>query len=252
MVVPDTLFTGKNCIHFEEINSTNIYAADLIAKTSPAEGTCIITDFQTAGRGQIGRYWHSSAGKNLLISYIFYPHTLKVKDQFLLNVISGLAVYDVVSFYVQDVKVKWPNDIYVNNQKIAGILVQNTLRGDTIKCTIIGIGLNVNEKDFPSELPNPVSIANEKGYDISISDVFCRLCSRLEFYYLKLRNGKYDELRMAYNEKLYRKGILATFQDEKNHIFKATIEGVATDGKLILNTEDGIGKTYAFREIKFI
>ena len=126
------------------------------------------------------------------------------------------------------------------------------MRGDTIKATIIGIGLNVNEKDFPSELPNPVSIANEKGYDISISDVFCRLCSRLEFYYLKLRNGKYDELRMAYHEKLYRKGILATFQDEENHIFKATIDGIAPDGKLILITEDGIGKTYAFREIKFI
>ena len=81
MVTPETLFTGKNCIYFKEIDSTNIYAADLIAKTSPPEGTCVITDFQTAGNGQIGRFWHSDAGKNLLISYIFYPNALKVKEQ---------------------------------------------------------------------------------------------------------------------------------------------------------------------------
>ena len=252
MVTPETLFTGKNCIYFKEIDSTNIYAADLIAKTSPPEGTCVITDFQTAGNGQIGRFWHSDAGKNLLISYIFYPNALKVKEQFLLNIISSLAVYDVVSFFVKNVKIKWPNDIYVNYKKIAGILVQNTLRNDNIKATVIGMGLNINETSFPSDIPNPTSLTIETNASHSIEDVFCRLSTRLEYYYLKLKSGKTSELKATYQEALFRRDDEAHFRDGNDVVFKGTIKGVNDDGKILIMMDDGSIHAFGFREISFL
>ncbi|MBK9565494.1 MAG: biotin--[acetyl-CoA-carboxylase] ligase [Saprospiraceae bacterium] len=252
MVTPETLFTGKNCIYFKEIDSTNINAADLIAKTSPPEGTCVITDFQTAGNGQIGRFWHSDAGKNLLISYIFYPNALKVKEQFLLNIISSLAVYDVVSFFVKNVKIKWPNDIYVNNKKIAGILVQNTLRNDNIKSTVIGMGLNINETSFPSDIPNPTSLTIETNASHSIEDVFCRLSTRLEYYYLKLKSGKTSELKATYQEALFRRDDEAHFRDGNDVVFKGTIKGVNDDGKILIMMDDGSIHAFGFREISFL
>ena len=144
MNIHEALFTGKMSIYLPETESTNNYAMDLISKTNPPEGTCIYTAYQSAGRGQIGRYWHSETGKNILISYILYPKDLKIADQFMLNIIASLAVRDVVDLFCLNVKIKWPNDIYVDDKKIAGILVQSVLRNNTIKATIIGIGLNVN------------------------------------------------------------------------------------------------------------
>lgn len=252
MITPDTLFTGKNCIHFDEIHSTNVYASELISKTSPSEGTCIITDFQTAGRGQIGRYWHSERGKNLLISYIYYPVKLKVDDQFLLNIISGLAVYDVVAHYTNNVTIKWPNDIYVADKKIAGILVQNTLRADRIKSTIIGIGLNVNETEFPSELPNPTSLSLCTNESLKIDEIYSTLSKRLEFHYLKMKSGHYSELITNYHKLLYKMDIISSFLDKDGLYIQGYIRSVNREGNLVIETLKGETRSFAFRELKFI
>lgn len=252
MSIPEALFTGKNKIYYEEISSTNIYAMDLVSKTNPPDGTCIITDYQTAGRGQIGRYWHSDVGKNLLVSYIFYPHTLKVNDQFYLNIISGLAVRDVVSHWVENIKIKWPNDIYIGNKKAAGILVQNVLRGDFIRSTVVGIGLNVNERDFPADLPNPISVSSITGFDIEIDQVFHFVSARLEFYYLQLRNNKHTFLQNEYLSQLYRKDEWAEYTDSSGFRFSGCITGIDPQGKLQMMIDNGAVKSFGFREVGYV
>ncbi|MBK8518597.1 MAG: biotin--[acetyl-CoA-carboxylase] ligase [Saprospiraceae bacterium] len=252
MSIPEALFAGKNKIYLEETISTNTYALDLLSKTNPPEGTCIITDFQTAGRGQIGRYWHSEAEKNLLVTYIFYPHTLKVKDQFYLNIISGLAMRDVAAHWIGNVKIKWPNDIYSGDKKLAGILVQNVLRGDFIKSTIIGVGINVNQQDFPPDIPNPISIALIKGFDIDVELVLRLLSARLEYYYLRLKANRIKILKDEYLNSLYRFNEWAQFSDSDNDTFKGKIAGIDQAGKLILQTETKGLKSFGFREVSYV
>lgn len=252
MNIPDPLFTGKNAIFLEQVPSTNTFAMDLIAKTNPPEGTCIFTAFQSDGRGQIGRYWYSSNEKNVLTSYIFYPKWLKATDQFVLNIISGLAVRDVVANFCPDVKIKWPNDIYVNNKKIAGILVQNILKGTDIKATVIGIGLNVNEADFPNEIPNPISLKKITKIDHDLSEIRHILSTKLEIYYLKLKAGRVDWLRETYLSHLYKINKPCKFIDLDNQEFTGKICGIDDHGKLMIESLNGNIDAYGFREIKFV
>lgn len=251
MVTHEPLFMGKNVIRFEKIESTNVYANELIAKTNPSEGTCIISDFQSAGKGQIGRYWHSEAGKNLLTSFIIYPKSLPASDQFYLNIISGLAVMDVVSSFCKEVSIKWPNDIYVQNKKIAGILVQNILRGQDVKSTIIGIGLNVNEISFPIELPNPTSLAIETSSIFIVENIRIHLSARLEYYYNKLNAKHLSGLKQQYLNHLFRKGEVSSFTLNDESKIKGTIIGIDNEGRLLIDVEGKI-KPFAFREISYV
>lgn len=252
MIIPETLFTGKNPIFLEEITSTNTYAMDMIAKTNPPEGTCIYTAYQSAGRGQIGRFWHSSAGKNLLISYILYPKMLLATDQFFLNIISGLAVMDVVATFHSNVKIKWPNDIYVGDRKIAGILVQNILRGSHIKATVIGIGLNVNEDNFPSYIPNPISISQCTLLQHHLDDIRQLLSSKLEFYYLKMKSGHLDWLKSFYIEVMYRRNEHSQFIAENGQQFFGAIQGINSHGKLLIKLDNQEIMAFGFREISYV
>ncbi len=252
MNVPEALFTGKKIIHIPETESTNTFAMDLVAKTNPSEGTCVISDYQTGGKGQIGRFWHSEASKNILISYIFYPTLLQVRDQFYLNIISGLAVRDVVASFIENVHIKWPNDIYVDDRKIAGILVQNTLRESFIKATVIGIGLNVNQTIFPIDIPNPTSFSLQTDKVFDINHIVAFLSSRLEFYYLKLKNGHQATLMEAYLSSLYMKGEWAVYRDSEHQIFTGMIEGIDDQGRLEVKMEDGLIRPFGFREISFV
>lgn len=252
MNIPETLFTGKNSIYLPEIDSTNSHAMDLLSKTNPSEGTCVYTAYQSAGRGQIGRYWHSEPGKNILISYIFYPKGLKVSDQFMLNIISSLAVRDVVGILCRNVKIKWPNDIYVDDKKIAGILVQSILRNADIKATVIGIGLNVNELVFPSEIPNPVSIGQLTSKTHNLTEIRQLLSARLEFYYLKMKSGHYDWLKNAYVSAMYRIEESADFTIEGNVILSGKIVGIDKQGKLLILSQNQETLAFGFREIAYV
>jgi BirA family biotin operon repressor/biotin-[acetyl-CoA-carboxylase] ligase len=252
MNIPEPLFTGKNTIFLEEIPSTNTYAMEIVAKTNPPEGTCIYTAYQSAGRGQIGRFWHSSKYKNILSSYIFYPKQLQISDQFLLNIISGLAVKDVVSEFIENVKIKWPNDIYVGDKKIAGILVQNILRGAEIKATVIGIGLNVNEDFFPSDIPNPISLTMLTNINHDIPAILQLLSARIEYYYMKMKVGQQALMETAYTNALYRLNEKALFIKEDKTTFSGYIQGVDTQGKLLIKMENGEIMAFGFREIVYV
>lgn len=254
MNTPEPLFTGKNRIYFPNMESTNNYAMELIAKINPTEGTCVITDYQTAGRGQIGRSWYSDSAKNIMISYIFYPKLIKAKNQFILSIVSSLAVCATVEALGVSAKIKWPNDIYIGDLKVAGILVQNTLRDVYIKSTILGIGLNVLQDSFPAEIPNPTSVLLSTNTSYTLNEVETLLSAQLEFYYLKLRRGEVELLKKEYISKMYRYQTEHQYIEMENleQIIEGKIIGISTDGKLTIETSFGMVKDYGFREIKFV
>jgi BirA family biotin operon repressor/biotin-[acetyl-CoA-carboxylase] ligase len=245
------LFVGNNSIFFSEMDSTQSYAQYLLSKTSPPEGTCVITDYQSAGKGQIGRYWHSAAGKNLLVSYIFYPSFLDAGLIFMLNIVTSLAITDLCVEMGVDARIKWPNDIYVGDRKLAGILIQNTFSGHHLKSSIIGMGINVNESDFPSELPNPVSLQMCTGLKNDVTDMWRQLNFYLEALYLQLKDGDNEKMRSLYHDLLYRRDETSLFKNRDHFVFEGIIREVDITGCIHIQTQKGV-ESFQFREIKFL
>ena len=250
---PNTLFIGKVLHHFAELASTNSYASDILSKSKPSEGTVISTAHQPVGRGQIGRSWESEAGKNLTFSLILYPQFLPARRQFELSQAISLAVFDLVNDLVDHATyVKWPNDIYVEERKIAGILIQNTLSGANIQASIIGIGLNVNQTVFRSDAPNPTSLSLEMGQVYDLSAIFHRLCHKIEHRYLHLRSGEHNLLQNDYLRHLYRVEKAHFFQRISDQsVFQGVIKGVEASGKLRILI-DGQEHSFGLQEIRFL
>lgn len=248
-----TLFIGRSHIHLETTSSTNAYAANTIAKSSPPEGTVISTSFQTAGKGQIGRSWYASADKNVMCSIVLYPKFLHVREQFLFNMSIACAVRSTVARFIDpsSVCVKWPNDIYIKDKKIAGILIQNSLSGVHISHTITGVGLNVNETVFPSQLPNPTSLKLVQGVDFDPNNVLARLCESVERYYMMLKNGNGRVIHTEYNTFLYRKGELSSFQIGGGQVIDGIIDHVNAKGELVLRS-DGKEQAFSTGNIRYI
>ncbi len=244
------LFVGKNTIFLEKVDSTQTYATQLVAKTSPIEGTCIRTDYQSAGKGQIGSHWHSEAGRNLLCSYILYPSFVPLDDVYYLNIISSLALVDLCKDLGIIATIKWPNDIYVDHKKLAGILVQNILQGSNIKATIMGIGINVNEIIFPESLPNPTSIKLIIGQEIELKSLHQILSENLEKYYLKLKEGLFTEVWEQYHQYLYKKDETAVFKKSNGSVFSGKIKGVKKSGHLIIQIKEEV-VFFDIKEIQF-
>ncbi len=246
------LFTGKNVIYIPETHSTNTLAMELLSKTSPPEGTCIKTDFQTAGKGQIGRSWHSETAKNILTSFIFYPKQLRVIDQFYLNMAVSLALTGTLANFDIQVKIKWPNDIYYLDKKLTGILIQNSVMGADIKASVVGIGLNINQQTFPPELPNPVSMAQITGKIYDRDDVLHLLCDHLEYYYTMLNAKKYTFLSKLYHNHLYRLNEISQYQEPGQLPYYGYIRGTDSQGRLLIENEMGETKDYAFKEVRYL
>src|ERR1035437_6675835 len=156
----ETIFIGKNCIEIEKTDSTNSYLSKLLGEKTLFEGTVVITNRQEMGRGQRGTTWESEPNKNLTLSILLHPTFLRPDEQFQLNKAISLGVAGFVVGVLQvdvDVKIKWPNDIYIRNKKVAGILIENSVSGNNLQHSIIGIGINVNQEKFSAKLPNPTS-----------------------------------------------------------------------------------------------
>lgn len=251
--INNTLFVGKVLYSFENLPSTNTFAADLLAQKKTIEGTVIVAGAQTDGRGQQQNKWESEPHKNIAMSAIFYPTFLPLQKYFLLNRAVALAVYDTVRQFVdKDVKIKWSNDIYIEDKKVAGILIQNTIQGNDIQSSIIGIGINVNQLIFKSDAPNPTSIALCRGNIIDLDLVLNTLCKCLENRYLQLRQGREDELRMDYSLKLYRRDAWFHYIRTANgEQFLGRIESVKDSGHLIMETMRGL-EIFDLKEIKFV
>lgn len=251
--------TEAKYIHFPELKSTNTYLAS-IADTEP-EGTVVYADSQPAGRGQRGNSWESAPGKNITMSLLLHPAgRVKPAQQFWLSEVAAMAVVYTLDRYLPGgvVKVKWPNDIYWCDKKICGILVEHTLSASRLQNTIIGIGLNVNQQEFVSDAPNPVSIRQIIGRDTDLEEVLHTLSDEVLRLYDSLPHDA-ELLHDAFLESLYRRNGLYPYRalkdDEtlkKGDEFRARIADVAPDGILTLVAEDGTDHHYAFKEVEII
>lgn len=247
----NTLFIGKNLIELDSIDSTNNYTKSLIATSRPPDGTVVIAREQLSGRGQMGTAWTAEGGKNITMSLLLYPDFMEADKQFFLSMAVALGVKDFCEFILKDeVKIKWPNDIYYRDQKLGGILIENTVTGNKLSSSVIGIGLNINQTAFDSGIPNPVSFHQITNQAFDISLLVPDLFSFLEKYYLQLRQLHYNFLDRAYTDALYR--YQQTYEFKKgDSIFKGEINGVTKEGKLILHC-NGKEQRYAFKEIEYL
>ena len=190
-----TLFTGRHYTFLPEIDSTNSYLSSILRNISLPEGSVIRTFKQYAGRGQKDTIWESQSGKNLLLSFLFYPSFIPPADIFSLNKTFSLGVYDFVSkFLGKKVSIKWPNDIYWEDKKIGGLLIENSINSAVVTYSILGLGLNINQKNFSKGISNPTSFINVKKKVYDLEDLFVSLCSFIEARYLELKAGEIKKI----------------------------------------------------------
>jgi len=244
----NTLFVGKNLVFVPECHSTNTLAMELSQRGSIADGTVVITDNQQAGRGQRGNQWISEPGKNLTFSVVLKPGFLKADRQFRLTQVISLAVTDYLKNRLDaTVKIKWPNDILVNELKICGILIENSLSGEIIQFVVAGIGLNVNQIMLPNL--KATSLKQEAGKDSNLEIELELLLHAIEGRYQQLRNGNSYQLENDYLMNLYRNGEFQVF-NTKDGVLTGMIEGVDQRGRLIIQSSSG-KRFYDLKEISF-
>ena len=245
-------FVGQKILTYKEITSSNDLMKQLVAKSTPLpEGTVIMAEYQTAGKGQQQNGWHSEAGKNLTFSLLLRPQFLLPHHSFgLLTAISLGVIKPLQKILGDQVRVKWPNDIYYGQKKLGGILIENSLSGQTINYSVVGIGININQENFPVHLPNPISLKQILQKESSLKEVLLQICAAIEFYYLKLRNGGSEEIKQEYLDNLYGFGQELQFK-ANNEVFEGEIFTVNHSGSLGVKKEK---ETVFFdlKQIKFI
>lgn len=240
----------KDIIKLETTASTNKYAQTFLQNNAVNDFTVIATETQTAGKGQINNVWESDPCKNLTFSIVLYPQIAPMQ-QFIISQLVSLGIVDYFEAHGVEAKIKWPNDIYIENCKIAGILIENTLFGNSIKHSIIGIGLNVNQTVFVSA-PNPTSLKIETGRTFIIDEELISVCAKIKNRYSELAHIEKDMVTTEYLSKLFLYRVYSTYKDLNNDVFIGRIIGVNEIGKLLLETKAGIIRTFAFKELQFV
>lgn len=238
----------KNSQFVKQTHSTNALIWEMLREKPLSEGMCVFTDFQTAGKGQNGNSWESEAGKNLIFSIVLYPDQIPIDRIFLISQLVSVAIKQILDQYCENISIKWPNDIYRNDEKLGGILIENSLQGNKIKAVVIGIGLNVNQLRFVSDAPNPVSLKQIIGKSLNRKQLLEKICQKIGDLYQELNA---ERIRLEYAESLYRKVGFHTYRAE-NETFQAKISEVHPDGQLQLETESGERKGFYFKEVEFI
>lgn len=228
-------------IYVAETDSTNRW----LRESKVSDDVVVWTDYQTAGRGQGSNKWESERGQNLLFSILYHPQNFPANRQFTISIAISLAIVDALGEQIGDLSIKWPNDIYWQNGKIGGILIENRLSGHTIKESIIGVGLNVNQQKFLSDAPNPVSLWQIHGQETDREALLHAILDRFSYYINKV------ELKQQYVSFLYRRKGYHPYSDADG-VFMARFVDVEEDGHLILQKEDGQQCRYAFKEVQFI
>lgn len=246
------IITGLNKIPLAVSDSTQHYLKNLVEQQVVPDGTLVVAAAQTHGRGMAGASWESEPGKNLLFSFVRYPAFLPVKNFFLLNKYVSLAVFDAMQHFLpgHKVSIKWPNDIYVDDLKICGMLIENSIMGECFQYSVSGIGLNVNQTDFSSVLPNPASMKLFTGIDYNLDEVLEFLCRRLDARFEQLLNQK-RALNFEYLSHLFRVNEWAEYEHYQT-IIKAKIIGINRYGMLQLMQKGGKRMECDMKTIKFI
>lgn len=246
-------------IHLNTIDSTNNFLRNYKAEQD-CRITLVTADFQTAGRGQRGNSWESEEGKNIVFSLLIHPSTVRPSQIFSISEIAALSVCQALNEFLPEDKlqaskggfcVKWPNDIYYGDRKIAGILIETDLMGGHIANAIIGIGININQQQFVSDAPNPVSLYQILGHETSRQLVMDSMMKHFTHLYYQLESGEVTSLHTLFMQHLYRSEGFHPYTDEDSS-FMARIVNVELSGHLILEDTESLQRRYAFKEVSFV
>lgn len=240
-----------NIFHKIETTSTTDEIRKLLQEKNPTEFTTVYAEYQSAGRGQTGNKWNSKRRRNLLFSTLLKPWFLKADKQFLITQIAALSVRNVLAKYTEDISIKWPNDIYWKDQKICGMLIENDVFGENLANSIIGIGINLNQRDMTGVGINPVSLYQIIHKEVLPKEELIDFLHNLQIQYMFLKLHQESMIQKTYASALYRKDGYHYFIDA-NGTFEAYIKNVDIDGTLHLMTKDGRERRYAFKEVKFV
>ena len=251
MSMPKLTTEKTRIIHVEETHSTNSLLREWLEQEPLPTGSVIVADFQTAGRGQVGNVWESERGKNLTFSLVLYPQALPVNQQFLISQIAALSVKETLDAYTEGISIKWPNDIYWQDKKICGMLIENDLSGHNLLRSIIGIGINLNQTIFRGDAPNPVSLWQIVKQEVDREVVLRQFLSRFEAYNQTLLSGEKALIHTRYMEALYWREGYHPYADAKG-AFSARIYGIEPTGHLLLQSTDGVIRRYAFKEVSYL
>lgn len=235
-------------IRLDTVDSTNTY---LHAYLGDEDVVVVTARHQTAGRGQGGNRWEDAEGQNLLFSIQIRPVEVAIDHQFVLAMAEALALKRALDAYADGMELKWPNDIYHRDRKLSGTLIETAVSGGRLKRMIMGTGINVNQRRFTSDAPNPVSLSQITGSDESIGHLLERILQTFGDYYRRVLEGDYAGISREYHEALYRRKGFYRYRDADGE-FDAELVGVAYDGRLSLRDSEGRQRSYAFKEVEFI
>jgi len=238
-------------IRLDSSPSTNQHAAELLRSDQDlADWTTIVTTAQTEGRGQRGNSWESESGKNLTLSLICKPVEIYANQQFVISQAVALGIVDFLDSFSPDFSIKWPNDIYWKRKKICGILIENTLFGENIKSSVVGIGININQQAFVSDAPNPVSLCQVAGEELDLEFCLSGMLSKVVERIIAARNGV--DLSREYLNRLFQYNEEALYLKD-GKCFSGKIVGVQQTGRLLVeNVDEGCLEKFWFKEVEFV
>ncbi len=263
---------GKNLIELASVDSTNTYASQVVADGDFEDGTVVWAHDQFAGRGQHDHLWSSESGKNLTLTICLKPRFLAPDRQFQLNKAIALGVLDFICSVVSPppvtrhlspvtrhaspvtchaLRIKWPNDLYVGNHKIGGILIENMIMGSTLETSLAGIGININQTGFSPDLPNPVSLINFIGHETDLKEALYALCGFLNKRYLRLIQNDLAHPDQEFDQNLLGFDQWRTFLRDGSEL-EGKIKGVDHTGRLILETHSGEALYLNHGEIEYV
>lgn len=249
-ISPKCTFIGQKSVFVETTRSTNDLAKEILREQDDVNGLVIRANYQVSGRGREQNFWFGDASKNLYVSTIVQPLNLAIKDIANLNFACALAVCDTLDKYLPSATsyVKWPNDIMVNDRKIAGMLIENQLGSQKLKSSVFGLGLNVNQDEFPIGLIHATSILQQKGEPVRMEEILETLCEMLENRINQLQQMQYQLLHAQYNHRLYKRGEHVSFKHDGSAAMGTIVE-VGNEGQLIMDV-NGQVKSFIQGEVK--
>ena len=239
---------GKEIIHLSDIDSTNNFAAKLLSQNLCQNGAVIMADVQTQGKGQRGNIWLSESGKNLLSSFVFKPDNLSVENQIALTWATSLSLLKTLRKFNIEALIKWPNDILVGGKKIAGILIENQLQGTRISCSIIGIGLNLNQTFFDDL--NATSVLLETKQIVEPRTFLNILAHEMNEQFQLIYSSSFEILKTEYENNLFQMNELKSYEDEFG-VFVGKIIGTTEEGKILIEKSNAI-QSYGLKEVTFL
>ena len=244
---------NSNYIQIDEVTSTNEYLKDLLSNKELTDGFTVIAKYQNKGKGQGDNGWESEFGKNLTFSLLLKPKLLQAEHMFMISKVVSLGVVEFLNSLNSKYKftIKWPNDIYYNNKKLGGILIENSLLGSIINYSIIGIGININQDVFVSNAPNPISLKKIFGEEFDLTECLNSILKHIDKWYVTLKNQQFNTVNNTYFYNLYRKIGIHSYKANTKQ-FLAQIINVENDGELVLKTNEDEIKKFYFKEVEFV